>query len=82
MGNLLGGLAKSVVPQDTPEGKLIAAQSDVSDLQKQESALLLEIGRQAYDANPSAWPQDAKLKLIRQNLASAQGSLGEEACRV
>ena len=77
LGSILGGLAKSVVPQDTPEGKLFAAQSDVSDLQKQESALLLEIGRQAYDANPSAWPQDAKLKLIRENLASAQGSLGD-----
>jgi len=76
-GSILGGLAKSVMPQDSAEGKLFTAQSDVSDLQKQESALLLEIGRQAYEQNPSAWPQDAKLKLIRQNLASAQGALGE-----
>jgi len=77
LGSLLGGIAKSVVPKDTPEGKLLSAQSDVADLQQQESALLLEIGRTAYDQNPSAWPQDAKLKLIRQNLAAAQGSLGE-----
>jgi len=75
LGSILGGIAKSVVPQDSPDGKLFAAQSDLSDLQKQESALLLEIGRAAYEQNPTAWPQDAKLKLIRENLAAAQGSL-------
>jgi hypothetical protein len=81
IGGLLGGLAKSVVPKDTPEGKLLAAQSELSDLQKQESELLLEIGRQAYDQNPSAWPQDAKLKLIQQNITAAQATL-EEAKQV
>jgi len=77
LGNLLGGLAKSVVPQDTPDGKLLAAQSDLSDLQKQESALLLEIGRAAYEQNPSAWPQDAKLKLIHENMDAAKGSVDQ-----
>ncbi len=78
LGNLMGGLAKTgLVPKDTPEGKLLAAQSELSDFQKQESELLLEIGRQAYEQNPSAWPQDAKLKLIQQNIAAAQATLNE-----
>jgi hypothetical protein len=76
LGGILGGIAKSVVPKDTPEGKLLAATTDLADLQKQESDLLLEIGRAAYEQNPSAWPQDAKLKLIQQNLAAAQATLG------
>jgi DNA-directed RNA polymerase subunit M/transcription elongation factor TFIIS len=77
LGNILGGIAKSVVPTDTTEGKLLAAQSDISDLQKQESDILIEIGRQAYEQNPSAWSQDGKLQLIRQNMAAAQASLRE-----
>lgn len=76
LGGLMGGLAKSgLVPTDTPDGKLFAAQSELADLQKQETDLLLEIGRQAYEQNPNAWPQDVKLKLIRQNLAAAQAAL-------
>ncbi|MDR3345247.1 MAG: zinc ribbon domain-containing protein [Oscillospiraceae bacterium] len=75
LGGILGGIAKSVVPQDTPEGKLLHAQSDLSDLQKQEEGLLLEIGRQAYERNPGEWAQDSKLKLIQQNIAAAQATL-------
>ncbi|MDR1205454.1 MAG: zinc ribbon domain-containing protein [Peptococcaceae bacterium] len=76
-GGILGGIAKSVVPKDTPEGKLLAAQSELSDLRKQESEILLEIGQQAYERNPGEWPQDAKLKLIRENIAAAQSALNE-----
>jgi predicted nucleic acid-binding Zn ribbon protein len=77
LGGLLGGLAKSVVPKDTPEGKLLAAQTELSDLQNQEKEILLEIGRNAYEQNPSAWPQDGKLKLIRENMVSAEKVLNE-----
>jgi hypothetical protein len=78
LGGLMGGLAKSgLVPKDTPEGKLLAAQSELSGLQKQEADLLLEIGKQEYERNPAAWPQDAKLKLLRENIAAAQGELKE-----
>jgi hypothetical protein len=77
LGDILDGIAKSVVPKDTPEGKLLNAQSDLVDLQKQESALLLEIGKAAYEQNPSAWPQDGRLTLIRQNIATAQAALEE-----
>jgi ribosomal protein L40E len=77
LGGLLGGLARNVVPKDTPEGQLIRAQSEVADLRKQEADLLQEIGRQAYEANPGAWPQDAKLQLIRSNLGQAEASAAQ-----
>jgi hypothetical protein len=74
----MGGLAKSgLIPKDTTEGKLLAAQSELADLRNQENELLLEIGKAAYELNPGEWPQDEKLKLIRANIASAQGALDE-----
>ncbi len=78
LGGLMGGLAKSgLVPKDTPEGKLLAAQSELSELQQQQSEIFMEIGRQAYQQNPSAWPQDAKLQLLQQNIAAAEATLNE-----
>jgi len=78
LGGLMGGLAKSgLVSTDTPDGQLMVAQSELANLQKQEGELLLEIGREAYEQNPSAWPQDSKLQLIQQNIAAAQASLQE-----
>ena len=76
LGNILGGIAKSV-PNDTPEGKLFSAQTELSDLRKQESDILVEIGRQAYQQDPAIWPQDAKLKLIRQNIEATQAVINE-----
>ncbi len=75
LGGILGGIAKNVIPKDTPEGKLFSAQSELSDLERQENDLLLEIGKQAYQENPSAWAQDSKLTLIRQNIATAKAEL-------
>jgi len=76
LDGLMGGLAKSgLVPKDTPEGELMAAQGELSDLRRQESELLVEIGRQAYEQNPSVWPQDAKLQLIHQNMAAAEAQM-------
>jgi DNA-directed RNA polymerase subunit M/transcription elongation factor TFIIS len=78
LGGLMGGLAKSgLVPKDTTEGRLLTTQSELSDLKKQETELLTEIGRKAYEQNPSAWAQDAKLRLIRQNILSAESALNE-----
>ncbi|MDR1002858.1 MAG: zinc ribbon domain-containing protein [Oscillospiraceae bacterium] len=77
LGGLLGGIAKSIVPKDTPEGKLLGAQTELADLQKQESELLLEIGKQAYAQNPAAWSQHSRLQLIQQNIATAQATLDE-----
>jgi hypothetical protein len=75
LGGILGNIAKNVVPKDTTEGKLINAQADLTELQKQEEELLIEIGREAYRRNPAEWPQDAKLKLIQQNIETAKGEL-------
>lgn len=78
LGGLMGGLANSgLVPKDTPEGKLLAAQSELSGLQKQEAEILTEIGRQAYEQNPGLWPQSDKLKLLQSNIASAQAKLND-----
>jgi len=77
LGGLFGGLAKSVVPADSVDGKLFSAQSDLADLEKQKADLLLEIGQKAYAQNPSAWPEDAKLQLIEQNIAAAEAALDE-----
>ncbi len=78
LGGIMGGLAKSgLVPKDTPEGKLLVAQTELADLQKQENEILQEIGRQAYAQNPAVWAEDTKLKLIQQNIAAAQAVLNE-----
>ncbi|MCL2423072.1 MAG: zinc-ribbon domain-containing protein [Micrococcales bacterium] len=74
-GDFLGGLARSVVPQDTPEGQMLVAQAQLSDLRKQRDALLLEIGREAYERDPSAWTQDSRLALIAQNIAAAEATV-------
>ena len=77
LGDVIGNIAKSVVPQDTTEGKLLSAHSELAELKKQENEILLEIGRQAYEQNPSEWPQDSKLQLLRRNIASAEAALNE-----
>jgi hypothetical protein len=78
LGGLMGGLARSgLVPKDTPEGQVLNAQTELADLQRQETELLVEIGKAAYAANPSACPQDAKLRLIAQNMAAASAALGQ-----
>jgi len=78
LSGLMGGLAKSgLVPQDTPEGKLLKAQGDLSDLKNQETELLVEIGRTAYQQNPAIWPQHGKLQLVQQNIAEAQRMLAQ-----
>jgi hypothetical protein len=78
LSGLVDGFARSgLVSTNTPEGKLLAAQTELGDLRKQESGLLLEIGQEAYERDPSSWPQDARLTLIRQNIATAQAALDE-----
>jgi Predicted membrane protein len=73
LGGLVSGLAKSgLAPKDDPAVKLINAQSEVSDLQKQEEEILCEIGKAAFAQNPSAWPQASKLQLVRTNLVAAE----------
>ena len=76
LGGLVSGLAKSgLAPADDPAVKMMGAQSELSDLQKQEAEILVEIGRQAFEQNPTAWPQVDKLNLIRANISAAEAKL-------
>ena len=78
LGGLMGGLAKSgLLPTDTPEGKLLAAQSELASLSKQESEIMMEIGRQAYEQNPSEWPQNPEIQLIRQNIDRVRSTIDD-----
>ncbi len=75
----LGGLMKGLsgfMPQDDPQVKLMNAQSELSELKKQEQEIFAEIGRQAYAANPGAYPQAEKLRLVQLNMAEAERKLG------
>ena len=74
-GNIIGGLAKNPVFKDT--GKLLTTQKDLLELQKKEKDLLIEIGRQAYEHNPTAWPQSEKLMQIQHDIAEAKALLDE-----
>lgn len=76
-GGGLGQALSGLMPQDAPETKLFKATNDLSSLQKQESEILAEIGKQAFAQNPDAWPQADKLRLIQSNIAAAQGALDE-----
>ena len=76
LGGLMSGLAKSgLAPADDPGVKMINAQTELSDLKKQEAEILVEIGRRAFEQNPDNWQQSDKLNLIRANISSAEEKL-------
>ncbi|MGI6150875.1 MAG: zinc ribbon domain-containing protein [Christensenellales bacterium] len=82
LGQLMKGLS-GFMPQDDPDVKLLNLQSEISDLESQENELFAQIGRQAFEADPSAWPQAEKLRLIQNNIASAREELAalNEECK-
>ncbi|MEL1136555.1 zinc ribbon domain-containing protein [Desulfitobacterium sp. THU1] len=72
---LMKGLS-GFMPQDDPEVKVMNAQSDLSDLRKQETELYAEIGRQLLSKNSGQFPElETKLKLVQANLTEAQSKL-------
>ncbi len=71
LSDLMNGLY-GFMPQDDPNISLMNAQSELGDLEQKEQSLLAEIGRQAYAANPDAYPQAEKLKLVQMNIAEAE----------
>ncbi len=74
-GGLLKGLS-SFMPQDDPDAKLIKAQSDLNDLQNQETELYAEIGKKSLLRNSGQFPElESKLKLVQSNLKEVQASL-------
>ena len=78
----LGGLVKgltSIMPQDDPNTQFLKTQSEVSDLQKQENDLYIEIGKAAvaqYGLESFGEAAD-RMKLIKANLSAAQAKLQE-----
>lgn len=75
----LGGLMKGLsgfMPQDDPDVKLMTAQSDLSDLQKQETELYAKIGREALAKSSGQYPElESKLRLVQENLTEAETRL-------
>lgn len=76
LGGLMKGLS-SFMPQDDPAVKMMNAQSQVSDLKKQESELYAEIGRMAIDRyGLDAFGDVAnRLRLVQSNLDIATRDL-------
>ena len=76
----LGGIVKglsSFMPQDDPGMQEFTAKSEVSDLRRQESEALAEIGRMAVaEQGADAFGEVGnRLKLIQSNLSVAEGKL-------
>ena len=69
----------SIMPQDDPKTQLFKLQTEVSDLQKQETDLYAEIGRAAVEQHglENFGETAQKLQLIQANLAAAQQKLSE-----
>lgn len=74
-GGLMKGLS-SFMPQDNPDVKLMKIQSDLSDLQNQETELYAEIGKQSLLKNSGQFPElENRLKLVQANLADVHSRL-------
>jgi len=79
LGGLMKGLS-NLMPQDDPAVKMMNAHTQVSDLQKQEKDLYVQIGKMAVEKyGLESFGEIAdKLKLIQSNLAVAQGELNAQ----
>ena len=82
MSDLLGGLGGLIkgfsgfMPQDDPDVALMVAGSEVSVLEKQETELYAQIGKQALAQGHVRFPElEQKLSLVRKNLSAAQAKL-------
>lgn len=76
----LGGAIGELVDEFTKTGtdqnaKIAAAQNDIAELKRQETEIFAEIGRQAFEANPSAYAQGEKLQPLQADLAAAEARL-------
>lgn len=82
MGDFLGGLSglmkglSGFMPQDDPDVKLMTAQSELADLQKQETELYAEIGKQVLANISGQFPElENKLRLVQENMTAAAEKL-------
>lgn len=83
----LGGLMKGLsgfMPQDDPNVQLMSAQTELSNLKKQEAELYAEIGKRAAEQYglDSFGELSDRIKLVQANIAAAltklQGLQGEK----
>jgi len=75
LGILMKGLS-GFMPQDDPDVKLTSAQSEVAELEQQETAIYAQIGRQTLERGRGAFPElESKLQLVQTNLLETQNKL-------
>lgn len=75
LGGLMRGLS-GLMPQDDPNVKLMNLQSQISDLQSEETALYAGIGKQVLAEEPSRFPDQAReLVQLKNKMSSAQAEL-------
>lgn len=82
MNDLFGGLSglmkglSGFMPQDDPDVKLMAAQAELNDLQKQETDLYVQIGKRALKQESGRFPElENMLQLVQTNMAQAAQKL-------
>lgn len=76
LGGLMKGLS-SLMPQDDPNVKLLNAQTELSDLHRQEEEIYAEIGRKAVEVygGSSFGDQFTRLHILQSNIVQAEGKL-------
>ncbi|NLA71963.1 MAG: zinc ribbon domain-containing protein [Clostridiaceae bacterium] len=77
LGGLMKGLSGMGIPMNDPSTKMITAQIEVSDLQKQELELYAEMGKKAFaQCGTEKFAEEAeRLQLVQSNLSIAQDKL-------
>ncbi|HPY36505.1 MAG TPA: zinc ribbon domain-containing protein [Clostridia bacterium] len=73
-GSLMKGLS-GFMPQDDPNVKLLNAQTELSELQAQETEVYAEIGKRALAEGVHYSELENRLHLVQQNLALAKQKL-------
>lgn len=75
LGGLMKGLS-GIMPQNDPEVRLMTAQSELGDLQRQEAELYVQIGKQALKRESGRFPElESRLKLVQANMLEAADKL-------
>ncbi len=75
LGDLMKGLT-GFMPQDDPDVKKLKAQSEISDLRKQETEIYAEIGKQALTRGRGQFPElESNLRAVQSSMAEVQAKL-------
>ncbi|MCL2300278.1 MAG: zinc ribbon domain-containing protein [Firmicutes bacterium] len=60
---------------DELDEKIGGALGALDGMRQQETRLFEDIGRQAWEQSPNAWPEGAQLEKLRQDMAAAREAL-------